>query len=101
MITPGPWKWFNDGDLANEDGKMVLRPDANRGVPTDDDAALIASAPDLKKRIGELELQVREARRHLKAILPIADAYIPINGLAIEREVVDAAKKFIEKRVGE
>ncbi len=52
--TPGPWKWFNDGDLANSDGKMVLRPDANRGIPTDADAALIAAAPDLLKACDEL-----------------------------------------------
>lgn len=45
--TPGRWKWFNDGDLANEDGYMVLRPDSNRGIPTDADAALIAAAPEL------------------------------------------------------
>jgi hypothetical protein len=52
--TPGPWQWFNDGDLANDKGLMVLRPDANRGVPTDEDAALIADAPNLLEALRRL-----------------------------------------------
>lgn len=65
-ITPGPWKWFNDGDLANEEGKMVLRPDANRGIPTDADAKLIASAPDLLAERDRLLLQNREYLDHIE-----------------------------------
>lgn len=68
MITPGPWKWFNDGDLASADGKLVLRPDANRGIPSDEDAALIASAPDLLAENAKLLLQNNQMRKALERI---------------------------------
>ncbi len=66
--------WFNDGDLANKEGKMVLRPDANRGVPNDADAKLIAAAPKLMEAVEKAMaiLEADDSREAAIEILQIA-----------------------------
>ena len=68
MTTPGPWSWGHllpRGHFAlhNAEGRMVMRCDQNRGRPEEDDAALIASAPELSAKVKALEAQVEELRR--------------------------------------
>ena len=45
--TPGPWRVDDDGAVRARDGRDVVAAFDHRVVMSDDDALLIAAAPDL------------------------------------------------------
>jgi hypothetical protein len=50
--TPGPWRHDGDGDVFGADGSIVvIGHSGQRAIPDDDDANLIAAAPDLLKAL--------------------------------------------------
>ena len=68
--TPGPWEWgeLRHGgqshfSLHNKDGRMVMRCDRQRGIPSEEDAALIASAPELAEQLRVAKLQLGEWKK--------------------------------------
>ena len=71
--TPGPWKWDNHGDLRGKGRNAVINPGLRRDVLSavnyEEDARLIAAAPDLLAALeGVLEAmeETRASRRPLQ-----------------------------------
>lgn len=80
--TPGPWSHDGDGEILAQDNVIVVYSHGGqRAVQTDEDANLIAAAPDL-----------------LEALEGIISA---IGGWGSDRSKLDAARAAIAKARGE
>lgn len=102
MHTPGPWlsfykakydEWHVSLPVADSSFKLALAPDGIQSLNREDDAHLIAAAPDLLNELGVREGDLVMLRKAIEAGDPKAEVFVRIDDMLRETRAVIALAK--------